>query len=273
MWATLAFSAALSLAPAQRNNLDLQNPRVTYSVLGPERKDSKIYPGDVYVLSFDIVGLTAENDGEVRYSMGMELTRKVKGGKPKLEFRQAPRQYKAVNTLGGTTLPSYALAAIGTDAEEGEYTLKVTVTDRNAKPKPVTRELVRTFQVVPVELGFVRVGLSYNADLPAPAVAVAGQTLWLNFFLVGFTLDKKKRPDLAIEMTVLDEAKKPTVSKPRRGEIKKLADESVYQLLPFDPIALQLNKPGKYTVVLKAIDHLKKKETERRIALTVLDNK
>jgi len=57
MWATLALSTVLNLTPAQKNNLDFENVRATYGVLGHERKDSKIYPGDIYVLTFDIVGL------------------------------------------------------------------------------------------------------------------------------------------------------------------------------------------------------------------------
>src|SRR5262249_46660303 len=56
MWATLALSAAL-MAPSQKGTLELKNVRMTRGILGQERTDTKLLPGDVFVVAFDIDGL------------------------------------------------------------------------------------------------------------------------------------------------------------------------------------------------------------------------
>lgn len=265
MWAALALTtAALSLAPAQ-NELKLTNVRATYGVLGPERKDTKLLPGDVLVVAFDIEGLAVKEDGRVLYAMGMELTMK---GAAKPEFKQDSQDLVAVNTLGGSTLPAFALAAIGTDSKPGEYTLKVTIKDRSAN-KTVT--LNRTFEVVKKQLGFVRVRLTYSSAEPAPPLAVPGQRMLMNCSLVGFEIDKKSRlPHVAFEMVVYDSNGKPTLKKPFAGDIKTEVKETE-GMMTFLPIPLELNRPGKYKITIRATDKLVKgaKPVEQSIEIDV----
>jgi len=265
MWATLALSA-ISLAPAQVDNLELKNVRVTTGVLGPERKDTKLLPGDVFVVSFDIDGLKVRADGLARYSMGMELTLQ---GKAKPEFKKDPEAKEALLHLGGSRLPMYALSVIGTDTKPGTYTMTVTVTDLETKEK-ATRKLVKTFEVVPSRLGFVRLGLAYETGQPAPPVGVPGQSVLLNFSLVGFMLDKKGNPDITLEMVIVDEAGKPTLGKPFSGKVKEVG-KGFQQIIPFDPLLIQLNRTGKFKINLRATDNLTKKEVEQTLDLTVLD--
>ena len=101
MWSTLALATALTLAPHAAGDLKLTNARATYGVLGATRADTKILPGDIYYITFDIENLDIGDDGEVRYSMGMELLNNK--GKP--EYSQEPRDLKARNDLGGTSMP------------------------------------------------------------------------------------------------------------------------------------------------------------------------
>jgi hypothetical protein len=268
MWLSYVLTTTLSLAPAQAGDLKLTNSRVTYGLLGQERPDSKspkLLPGDVYLVSFDITGLTAKKDGRVQYSMGMELTRK---GKKKPEFKKDPADLEALNTLGGNRLPSYALWVIGTDVPADEYTLKVTVKDRISKQEAV---LTKKFEVVPVKLGLVRLGLSYDTGAPAPPVGVPGQTFLLSFSLVGFTLDKKKAPNVSVEVRVLDEDGRPTVAEPFKGEVKAV-DAKFAQFVPFEPIPIHLNRAGKFTIVLKVTDNLTtpKRTAEERLEFTVM---
>jgi len=125
--------------------------------------------------------------------------------------------------------------------------------------------------VIEPRLGFVRVGLTYETGQPAPPLAVPGQSLLLNFALVGFQLDKKtSHPDLTIEMRILDEDGKPTISKPFKGEVK-MVGKAFQQIIPFDPQVIQVNRPGKYKLVLKATDNLSKKDVEQTLDLTVID--
>jgi hypothetical protein len=264
MWATLALSAVVSLAPAEAGSLELKNVRFTQSVLGAERPDSKFLPGDLAVLSFDVEGLQVAGHCRVRYSLGMQLSRK---GAAKPEYRRVPDDHEAVTCLGGTRLPLHAVANIGTDTPPGTYVMKVTVTDRVGK---ATAKVEREFEVLPARLGFVRVGLSYNAEQPAPPVAVIGQTLFLNFGLVGFALDKKtKQPDLSLQFRVLDAAGKPTAEKPFGGNVRRVK-ERFEQFIPFDPIAFHAHRAGQFRLVMKVTDNLTKKTAEHTLNLTVL---
>jgi len=264
MWATLALTAALQLTPAQQGSLALTNVRVTYGVLGQERKDSKLLPGDIFVVAFDIDGLQIKDDGRILYSMGMELTNK----EGKTQFKKDPQDLETVNTLGGTRLPSFARAVVGTDTPPGEYTLKVTVTDRAAKQ---TQQLVRTFEVVRPQLGFVRLALTYESGLDAPALAVPGQALLLNFATVGFKLDNKEQPNVAVEMRVLDENGKPTVGQAFTGGVQQVRDE-YKAIIPWQFI-LHLNRTGKFRIVLKATDKNTGKSVEQELGLSVVDAK
>jgi len=266
MWAAMALTA-LTCAPSQNGTLKLTNERITYGVLGQKRDNSKFLPGDVLVVAFDIEGLKVKDDGKVLYAMGMELT-KV-GGKAPL-FKTEPQPLEAVNTLGGTTLPAFALTVIGTDTEKGTYQLKVTVKDRNANK---TETLVKSFQVEDKDtLGFVKTRLTSTNGEPAPAVAVPGQRLMLNTSLVGFKTGKDRLPHITFEMQVYDSKGKVTVEKPFKGDIKTEIKDTP-GMMNFLPIPLELNRPGKYKVVMKAVCNLSKGKTavEQTLDLEVLD--
>jgi hypothetical protein len=253
MWATLALASALGLAPNQAGTLQLKNERVTYGILGPERKDAKLLPGDIFVVAFDIDGLRVREDGRVLYSMGMELT----NSQGKSQFKREPQDLEAVNALGGSRLPAFAMSEVGTETPPGEYTMKVTVTDRLAMK---TQTLDRKFEVLPAKLGVVRVHTSYNEQgtMPAPPVAVPGQTLYLNFAVVGFDLDTKQQPNLEAELNIFDESGKPTLAKPFNSGAIVDALPEFKKIMPMQFI-VQLNRSGKYRLALKATDRLGKK--------------
>jgi hypothetical protein len=247
MWATLALAAALQ-APAQPGTLALKNPRVTYGMFGQERKDAKLLPGDLFMLAYDIEGLTIREDGRVFYSIGMELT--SKDGKS--IFKQDPKELEAVNTLGGASRPAFAFLELGIDTAPGEYTVKLVVTDRTAKK---SADLTYKFEIVPTRFGFVQPALVLApAGQPIPPVGSPGQEFLVNFALVGFELDAaKKQPNVTVEMQVIDVATgKPTLAKPFTGESKNVADE-FKKLLPWQ-FVISLNRHGKYKINLKAKD-------------------
>jgi len=260
MWAALALVSVLEAAPAA--DLALKNQRMTYGVLGQERKNKQIVPGDVVVVAFDIEGLTVKDDGRVLYSMGMEL---LKEGKAKPEFKRDPQDMEAVNNLGGNALPAYALTMIGTDTKEGKYTLRVTIRDRSSKKEEV---LNQSFEVVKPQLGFVQVRLTYSGGDPSPPVGVPGQKLFLHCVLTGFAL-KAGQPNVTFEMQIYDDAGKATVKTPFKGDITTEVKGSLMQFLP---IPIDLNRAGKYKVTIKAVDNLggKKATVEHSLDLTVL---
>jgi len=262
MWTAVALTTVLTLPPAQ--SLELKNVRTTYGIMGETRKGpTKLLPGDVLVVAFDIDGLKVKEDGRVQYSMGMQLTKK---GKEKPEFNREPQDLEGENSLGGTTLPAFALSVIGTDSAPGEYTLKVTVKDRQGKTEKV---LNQDFEVLPSKLGFVQTRLTTGNGDPVPPVAVPGQRIFVHCALVGFKLDKGNLPNITFEMVILDEAGKPTVPKSFKGDIKSDV-KATPGMMTFVPRPLDLNRPGKYKIVITATDNLAKTTTEQTLNLTVL---
>jgi hypothetical protein len=271
MLATLALSAVLNAAPAE---LTISNARVTYGIHGQDRPKTQTFnPGDLYVITFDIENLTAKADGTVKYSMGVELIQKgAKGKKDKSVFKQEPRELTTVNPLGGTRMPSFAMVNIGLDSDPGQYTFKVTVTDLQgkAKAKP-TATLERTFRISKPTFGFVRLFLNYDSGNPAPPLAVPGQTLSVQFALVGFQLKgAKQQPNVSIEVRIYDDKDKPTISKPITGEVKKVV-KGFEKIIPFDPISIPINRTGKFKVVVKATDNSSKTTVTETLYFHVID--
>jgi hypothetical protein len=265
MWATLAIASALSLAPAQAGNLEIKNDRITYGILGQERKDNKLLAGDVFVVTFDIEGLQVKDDGRVKYSMGMEL---INDTTKKAEFTKEPTELEAVNALGGSRLPAFALSEIGTETAPGNYTLKVTVADLNNKTKTTT--LTRQFVVVPRKFGFVRVALTNEREMPVPALAVPGQTFLVNFAVIGFDLDQKNmQPDLAVEMRILDEAGKPTLTKAFTGDAKSVP-AAFKKIVPMQ-FVLAVNRTGTFTIELTATDKVANKTDKQTMKFKVVE--
>jgi hypothetical protein len=266
MWTTFAFVAVLGLAPAQAGQLDLTNVRNTYGVLGAPRPDSKFLPGDNFVLSFDIEGLQVDDAGKVSYSVAME----VSDADGQVRLKQAPRKQEATNSLGGATHPAYAEIKIGLDQPPGTYQMKITVSDLAAKAK---KTLTRSFEVLQKGFGMVR--LSTTSDpagkIPAP-VAATGQSLYINFGAVGFKRDgDSKQPNLAVALSVKDEDGGATLARPFTGEISKDIPANA-QAVPMQ-FLLDLNRPGKFTVELKATDKVSGDAATVSFPFTVLKTK
>src|SRR5947199_10060338 len=105
MWTTLAMTAALAYAPGQGGELALTNPRPTHWLFGAVRKDAdspKVIAGDAFITSFDIENLKVGEDGQVQYSIAMELANKD----GKVVYRQEPQKQEAYNALGGSKVPA-----------------------------------------------------------------------------------------------------------------------------------------------------------------------
>ncbi len=273
MWTTCAIAAALSLAPVQADGeLALTNIRNTYGLLGATRPDNKLVPGDIFFIAFDMENVNVDEAGEVRYSMGME----VRDTKGKIVYKQEPKDLKALNSTGGRRVPCFAHVVVGTDQPPGKYTVKVSVADRGTKNRR-SASFEREFEVLPRTFGLVRVGLSSDSggQVAAPPVAVPGQLLWLNCLAVGYerTGAKKQGVDLSIEMQILDENGKPT-TKPFAYDVKNVeGDPATTAFIPM-AFTLALNRPGKFTIKLKGVDHAQgDKSSEAIIPFTVVDQK
>ncbi|MFN4261844.1 MAG: hypothetical protein ACK4RK_21395 [Gemmataceae bacterium] len=270
MLTTLAFAAALSLQPAQVGQLSLANDRLTYGLLGPTRPDAKVLPGDILYVSFDIQNITVSQTGDVSYAIGMEVLNRT----GQTMYKQDPQEKRTVNSLGGNSLPAFAHVFVGLDLPPGAYTLRVTVNDVAAKTSAV---LNRPFEVLPPDFGMVRLQLSsIGADTPeqappAPPFAAPGQSMWVSFGLVGFSRDSAKNPNLTVEMRVLDATGKPTLPKPFVGAANKGVPENL-RMVPLQ-MWLNLNRPGNFTIELKATDQMTKKTATMSFPIQVIATK
>lgn len=256
----LAFASALALG--QSAALTLTNVRATYGLLGPARADTRVLPGDTLFLEFDIDGITVAADGRVRYAVGLEAV----GPDGKAVFRQNPTEQEALASLGGSTVPGQAHVDVGLDQPPGDYTVKVTVSDRAGKQ---TGSFQRKLQVLPADFGIVQVNVTSdpNATVPAGLVEV-GESVWVNFALVRFDRDKStKQPNVRCEMRVLDEGGKPTLAKPDTGVINQ--DVPARDKVLGGQFHVAVNRPGKFVVELRAVDAVAGKSAAASFPLAV----
>jgi hypothetical protein len=267
MWTTLTLMA-LSMAPAQDDKPEFKNIRYTHGILGQTRKKDSFLPGDAVCLTFDVTNMRVRKDGRILYSIGMEVRKK---GEDKPVLKREAQDFEVTNTLGGGSFPAFATWPIPRDSQApGEYTLKVTVGDRTTKK---TATLTRKFTVLSTRLGFVQVYLATFGGDPTPPVAVPGQRVMLYYTLVGFTQHKeKKQANVTVSIRILDADGKPTLKEPFKSDIKSDA-KAAPGIMLFNPFLLELNRAGKYTVELTAIDNLTKKETVEKLDLNVLKPK
>jgi hypothetical protein len=200
--------------------------------------------------------------------MGMELKNKKTG---KAEFTKDPQELEVTNALGGSRLPAFAMSNIGLDTQPGQYTMIVTVNDLLTKEKSTTK-LEKDFEVMAPQFGLVQVSLFNQGPLPAPPIAVVGQTVVVNAAVVGFGLDKDMQPDLTFELRILDQAGNPTVKNPFTGEANKAVPKQNLKLLPLQ-FTLPLNRSGKFTIELVANDKIGKKQVKQTLSLEVIEPK
>lgn len=266
MWTPIVLVAALALAPAQApaGGLALSNVRSTYGELGGARPGSPLLPGDVLFVCFDIEGITIDPEGKVQYTMGMDILDKA----GKTFYKTDPTTKADFVPLGGGKLPGRAYVSVGLDQPPGDYTMKVTVTDTANK---ATKTLEQKFSVLGKDFGVVAVYASIDerGQIPAPTTAIVGQSVFVQFGVVGFARGgDKKQPNVSIEMVPLDEKGNPTIQKPSvfnldAGVDEKDAGITVRFLLP-------LTRPGKFTVRLKATDKVVNKTYTFNLPITAL---
>ena len=275
MWAPLALAAALQATPAQTGDFALKNARPSHSVLGQTRKDAKYLGGDLIILNYDLQNLKVPEDSVVRYSLALEVT--TKGGKS--IYKLEPMEFKAELTVGGTSRPALSVYEIPLDMAPGDYVFTVTGADLQSKQ---TAKLEYAFEVLPPRLGFIQTGLHIPTGqglIPTPLSVPVGQSVVFGTAVVGFELGpksetdiKKRQPNLMLEMRIVDEATgKATLANPKREGFMEVRDE-FKRVIPFTPL-LELNRPGKYRIEIKATDKHGGKTAEMSLDITVYEIK
>lgn len=259
MWTTVALLTVLTAAPAE-SGLSLTHVRSTHGLLGPERRDSALAPGDNLFVCFNINGIRVDADGKVRYSMAIELS----DAAGKLVFRKAAKEQEARASLGGDSVPAYAQISVGLSTQPGDYRMKVIVKDLASGQEQI---LNRNLKVLAKDFALVRATVSLDEEAHyADSMFTCGQGVWVHSSAVGFGLGSDKKPDIVFEMRVLDESGKPTLANAVTGTPPK--DLPALQGLPM-AFPLTLNRPGKFTVELQASDRISGKKTKMSLPIIV----
>ena len=269
MWSSLALAAAVALAPAQSGSgLQLSNVRLTVGELGPTRKDSKFIPGDHVFISYDVTGITIEDDGTAKYTMAME----VQDATGKAIFKQAPNDLTDFVPLRGARLPARAFILIGLDQDPGAYTCKITVTDPKTK---ATSSLSVKFEVLKPQFAIVAVHTRHDeaGHYAAPASGVVGQTIFIMFSVATFQRDAKtKQPHVEFLFEIMDDKGQPTLLKPKRHIQDATSAQQVEDKVGAFQIRFPLfmSRPGKFTVRITATDKVANKKSVYELPVTIL---
>lgn len=272
MMATIALAALVGLPAQPAGELKLNNVRMTVGELGPPRAAAPLLPGDVLFIAYDIDGIAIDGEGVAKYSMVMEVTNAA-GARilPPPAEKVEPREQSEFLPLRGNKMPARAFITVGLDQPAGTYTCKMTVADLKTK---ATADLSVKFEVAKKDFGVVAVYTTYDVrgEISAPTAGQVGQTIFVQFSVASFERDPKtKQPEVEIVCQLFDDTGKPTLETPR----KHIQDAKAAQPVKDGDgaFALQfplfMNRPGKYTVEVKATDRVSKKSASYRLPVVV----
>jgi hypothetical protein len=249
MWMSVVAACVLGLSSAQPGKMSIANDRLTYGHLGPARESAKYLPGDVIHLTFMVENITFDAAGKASYAIGMEML----DPKGTALMQQKPQSATARNYLGGTGLPSAANLQVPLEAAPGIYTFRVTVID-NATKQSVA--VTKKIEVLPKAFGLVHVGTSADAEaaIAWSPVGVVGDSIYLNFSVIGFARDKSKQPNIKVSMRVIDEKGQPANGAKLQGEAKSDVPDTM-AVVPMQ-FGLTLNRVGRFMLELTATDVL-----------------
>ena len=242
---------------------------MTVGELGPPRPSSKLLPGDILFIGYDITGLTIEPDGLAKYKMSME----VKDADGKSIFKQDPRELNDFVPLRGNSIPARAFVTIGLDQDPGNYTCKVTVEDPKTKAKDT---LTTKFEVTKREYGIVAVyttlrpeggnlrpdhrrpsarpSSSTSASRPSSAIRRPSNRTSTSSFRFS-TRRATARSASRASMTR-------TTSRPSRWTKRKARSTMHFPLF--------MSRPGKFTAKITATDKVANKTATYELPVTIL---
>jgi hypothetical protein len=248
----------LTWLAAPASALELKHMRAAYGPFGKERENNKFLPGDAVFVYFEMADLQADPKTHIaQFQIVMDLL----DSKGNLVFNQ--KKDDQAELALGNQLPTFADVVLGIDQQPGKYSLKLTVRDLVGK---ATKEISYPLEVLPADFGVIRVF--------SPAAGWTGTNNMVTFAVIGWNRDSKNKPNIEVHMRVLDDAGKPTKSSTFLIP-KDLPDEVASKIETLKYLDLQfpffLNRPGRFTIELEAVDTLAKKTSTVRLPLTVVD--
>jgi hypothetical protein len=270
MFTALALATVLVAQP--QPNLKLTNVRISVGELGSPRDNNKFLPGDVLFLSYDIEGLTIDDQGIATYTMAMV----VKNPMGRVLFEQYPRSLVDFVPLRGNKVPGRNFVSVGLDDSPGLYTCTLTITDPTTKAEA---SLSIKYEVLKKDFGIVVVYTSHDqkGELPAPTSGQVGGTLWIQLTIASFERDANTtQPNVVIEFQLYDEKGNAILVSARNEPVPHRHTQDAQSSSPVkagyytfaDQFQLHLNRPGKFRVEIKATDNVSRKTFTYNLQVT-----
>jgi hypothetical protein len=247
-----------SLLPASSSAVELKNIRPCYGPLGATRYDTKLLPGDVLFMTFDIEGLVLDpKTGKTSYVTILEL---IDAKQQVLFKKETPNE--VVPQLGGTRMPGDLHIIMGPKQAPGRYSLRLTVHDKFGND---AKAFKYDFDVVPESFGMVAV--------TASCIGFPGQHYVPGFALVNLAVDAKKQPNVEVSIKILDQSGTPVAPAMQLLLPRDMPENTDLDKANFVPLTVPvyLNRVGRYTMEITAIDKLANKKTELRYPFNVID--
>jgi hypothetical protein len=262
----------LGLGAGPAAALEVKDIRSTYGPFGGVRPGNKFLPGDVLWLAFQVEGLAMEADtGLVKYKVTLE----VFDSKDKLIFSGKPIEQQRYLSLGKSALAERGQVVIGTEQAPGKYTVRMTITDKGGgkeKGGGPSKGFTYEFEVLAPDFGLIHAW--------SPSVAVTTQDFTAFCKLVGMKRDAKQLPSVEVRVVIKDESGKAMLPKPLITNIpkdlppeKELGEDfdiRKAKIIPM-PFPLFLNRAGRFTIEIEAVDLLSKKSAKVSFPLQVLE--
>ncbi len=258
--AICAFVVLSLIAPTARAQLQIKNERITYGPFGAKRTDMKFLPDDFMFMTFDMLGLTFDAAGKANYKTTLEL---LETPTQKVIFKSDTDNLVAPLLGAGTRMPGELHIKMAADQASGKYTVRLTVEDMNAKPA-AKKSIEQQFELLKAQFGMV--------GMAAPAVGFTGQHYGATFALANMKIDDKGKPNVDVIMRVVDDKGKKsepmTINLPK--DMPPNIDLKKENLFPMQ-FPIFLNRAGRFTVEIEAIDQMSKTTSKLSYPLRVVD--
>lgn len=242
-------------------DLKITNPRTTYGYMGATHDKKGHFPGDSIYFAFDLANLTPNKEGQMDFSLLVEVFDPAK----ELVYSQGPRNHLVQNYFGGNSIPCHAEMSLPIGAEPGIYSVRVSVVDKVSGKKA---SFSGKGHVLPPDFGIVRVGTFGEGRAPRSPVGVVGELLQVKFSLMHFKRDDKKMTDVEVSMRILDDKKAPLKAKPQTNRLREVVAEKDFLPLQF---GLTLDRPGSFFLEISAKDNLTGKTSQIHLPVRALE--
>jgi len=250
---------ALGLFPNLGSALEIKNIRPSYGPFGATRSETKLLPGDVMFISYELDGLGIDpKTSKTNYDTTLEFV----DAKDKVLFMKKNPNNELLPMLGTGRMPGDLHIIVPPGQPAGKYAIRFTVHDRVGKEAKV---FTYPIEVLPQGFGFVGV--------TAPAIGLPGQHYVLGFGVVNLATDKKSMPSAEVSIKIMDDKGTAVVPAVKYEWPRDMPDGIDLSQANFVPVShsIFLNRPGRFRIEIRVNDKFGTKMAEMTYPMTVID--